>query len=364
MNTVRFQLVTVATVGVVLGFVQTVCAQSDRTAQIALQEKESFIPRISPDPQRANEIRKANALAVRLLKLDIAARNAFNQEHPGVLPDAGLPLPKPTVAAFDWCNLNKVSDSHHQQSDDCWANACIEALECNHLLHNGRHAALSPQPILDYLRFGAKQVSGSCPIGFDFLQQTGTALLSKYPYTGKPGAPAEIKLPYRALTWGYVARDEQPPTIMQTKKALLQFGPLGTGVLCTDKFVAYRGGLFNEPDAKIPSGARTNHAIIIVGWDDNRGPHGAWKIKNTWGDKWGEQGFMWIEYGSNNIALDPVWVRAASIYYQVPQAEFAKIVPKAKPLPAALFVSEKSKSKEEQRPTAVAHQKQVDSPRA
>jgi cathepsin L len=158
-------------------------------------------------------------------------------------------------------------------------------------------------------------------------------LLSRYPYTGKPAEPTEIELPYRAVAWGYVAQDEQPPTIQRIKNALIHFGPLATGVLSTPKFHAYTGGLFEEPDATIPSGHKTNHAVIIVGWDDNRGPHGAWKIKNTWGTGWGEQGFMWISYGSNNVACDPVWIRAASTFYSVQQESFAKLIPDASPLP-------------------------------
>ena len=38
--------------------------------------------------------------------------------------------------------------------------------------------------------------------------------------------------------------------------------------------------------------------ILIVGWDDEKG---AWLIKNSYGPKWGEGGFGWIKYRSNNI---------------------------------------------------------------
>ncbi|HOA06363.1 MAG TPA: C1 family peptidase, partial [Spirochaetota bacterium] len=42
----------------------------------------------------------------------------------------------------------------------------------------------------------------------------------------------------------------------------------------------------------------TNHAIVIVGWDDSKK---SFLIKNSWGEDWGEKGYMWIEYGCNNI---------------------------------------------------------------
>ncbi len=290
---------------------------------------------ISAKPPTKPEIIEANARAAKLVALDDEIRRQFAKEHPGVLPDGKLRLPKADAPALDWCNLNMVSDWHRQLSGDCWANASLEALECSNLIRNNRRFVLSPQPILDHLKLGASgpEMAGQPKTAYDFFLKQGTARLASYAYTGKPDEPKNVPLSFRAVAWGFVSPDGRAPTVDQLKGALLRHGPLVVDLTSTDKFHAYRGGLFNEPgpiDKKVIHG---KHVVLLVGWDDTRGENGAWKIKNTWGPKWGEQGFMWIARGSNSVGRIAEWVRAESIHYNLPADEFAALVPDAKPLP-------------------------------
>jgi len=54
-----------------------------------------------------------------------------------------------------------------------------------------------------------------------------------------------------------------------------------------------------------------------VGWDDNKGAEGCWLVKNSWGTEFGEDGYIWIEYGKSKIGWNAMWVRAQALYYVI-----------------------------------------------
>ena len=54
----------------------------------------------------------------------------------------------------------------------------------------------------------------------------------------------------------------------------------------------------------------TNHAILLVGWDDAKstaGGTGAWIVKNSWGTTWGENGYFYISYNDTRVNTDPAY---------------------------------------------------------
>ncbi|MEQ1923884.1 MAG: C1 family peptidase, partial [Pyrinomonadaceae bacterium] len=108
---------------------------------------------------------------------------------------------------------------------------------------------------------------------------------------------------FKALAWDYVSSPpDKVPTVEELKTALVKRGPVVAGIFFDECFRDYKSGVFNEKNNRT-----INHVVLIIGWDDSKQ---AWLIKNSYGEKWGENGFAWIKYGSNNIGMFAAWIEA------------------------------------------------------
>jgi hypothetical protein len=148
--------------------------------------------------------------------------------------------------------------------------------------------------------------AGDCGGGWwahQYLIDSGSAKEAGYPYVATKGdCQSGVKRPYKAVTWGYVDSANPIPSIDALKRALCEYGPLSVALRATDIFKAYTGGVYNHNDT-----GKVNHGVTLVGWDDSKE---AWRIKNSWGETWGETGFMWIAYGCSSIGYGASWVQA------------------------------------------------------
>lgn len=209
-----------------------------------------------------------------------------------------------TLPAFNWADNHGATGVRDQGNcGSCWAFATHGAFEGNYAIINRTLIDSSEQDTLDC------SGAGSCQGGwwaFDYLISKGSANDADYAYQAKQGAcRTGIARPYRAKVWGYVDSTVDVPTVAAMKQALCAYGPLAVAVEVTAAFQAYGGGVFNEHAT-----GEVNHGVTIVGWDDARQ---AWRMKNSWGTGWGEAGYMWIAYGSNQIGYAAAWTQAVGV---------------------------------------------------
>ncbi len=281
-----------------------------------------------------------------------AAQNKVSSQLLQIIPKAALqhkPEEKaqpeatrdPSLPHFDWRNLLLVTRARDQGTCGCcWAFGTLGAFEAAFAINNGgRLIHASEQHVLSCSH------SGDCVAGwwaFDFLQGNGVAAAYDFEFKGNVlGCPGNLQPRFRAVAWGYVSSSTTIPSVREIKEALCRHGPLVSAVNNTLKFTAYASGVFNERELGTP-GDRVNHAVTIVGWDDDKvvpkdPKRTVWAVKNSWGEAWGREGFMDIDSASNNIGFGAAWVEAVNLDNPPNLAKVRAITPDAKPFPAVSF---------------------------
>ncbi len=64
------------------------------------------------------------------------------------------------------------------------------------------------------------------------------------------------------------------------------------------------------------TGQHAYHALILSGYDDDMGSNGAFKVVNSWGESWGDNGYIWVDqdfFGGGDFAFCAFVAQAPSI---------------------------------------------------
>lgn len=237
-----------------------------------------------------------------------------------------------TLSKFDLRDVNAVTSVKNQGSaNTCWAFAAIGAIESS-LIVNGyadntidlseSHLAwfASNAEIYDEsdLTFG-----DGCTFSNPYIMG-GNDLYVTWALSKGIGLETEAYVGYdeEYINYTSVREDEryvseytvtevnvfEKDDIKAIKKSITSNGALMASYM--DSFSYYNDGkdgycFFENQNSS------TNHAILIIGWDDNfskdnfgtlkPSSNGAWLCRNTRGDSWGDNGYFWISYETESL---------------------------------------------------------------
>ena len=81
--------------------------------------------------------------------------------------------------------------------------------------------------------------------------------------------------------------------------SVANIGPIAIEINA-DKLLFYSSGIFDDSSCGIND---PNHALLVTGYDSENGVD-YWSVKNSWGQTWGEEGYIRIKRNANicNIA--------------------------------------------------------------
>ena len=219
---------------------------------------------------------------------------------------------KSLPASWDWRKQKGVTPIKNQgDCGSCWAFGTVGPLESLILIKDRVKVDLSEQYLVSC------NVNGwSCDGGWfahdyhmnlDGQDNNGPGAVydASDPYTATSSACGrKYKHHYKISNWAYIKSEIAVPTVEAIKQAIYTYGPISAAVYAGPKFQAYGGGIFNTSEHGKYNGEQVpiNHAIVLVGWNDDLGTDkGYWILRNSWGTSWGEAGYMRIRYGVSQV---------------------------------------------------------------
>ncbi|RDY06395.1 Senescence-specific cysteine protease SAG39 [Mucuna pruriens] len=203
----------------------------------------------------------------------------FKYEHVTAVPDS-----------LDWRQKGAVTPIKNQgECGSCWAFSAVAATEGITKLSTGKLISLSEQELVDCDTKGVDQGCGGGLMddAFKFiLQNKGLATEATYPYQGADGTcNAKAKDNHAASITGY----EDVPA--NSESALLKAvanQPVSVAIDSSAfEFQFYSKGVFNGT-----CDTNLNHGVTAVGYGVSDDGTKYWLVKNSWGAKWGEQGYV------------------------------------------------------------------------
>uniref|UniRef100_A0A8D9F5P5 Cysteine proteinase CG12163 n=1 Tax=Cacopsylla melanoneura TaxID=428564 RepID=A0A8D9F5P5_9HEMI len=211
--------------------------------------------------------------------------------------------------------LEKVQDQ--QMCGSCWAHSATASIESAYAIKHNELIEFSKQQLVD-----CDFLDGGCCGGwpfraYDYIKHVGGLMTEKdYRQRYYEGPckfnqqKAKVNIDKRYVLYN---RDTKVNAV-NFQKFLKEVGPM-VAIINAEGFRFYKGGVMNQPDLICDkSTGGLNHAVLNIGFDyetigNEKSPY--WIIKNSWGKKWGESGYIRIMKGQNVCGME--WIATGLI---------------------------------------------------
>jgi len=211
--------------------------------------------------------------------------------------------------SFDWRTKGAVTGVKNQgDCGSCWSFSATGNMEGQWFLKGNDLIGLSEQDLVDCdhncMEYMGESVcdqgcdGGLMPNAFMYtIKNGGIDTEASYPYDGIDNPSCEFNstsIGAKMSNWTMIPGNE-------TKMAAYLFanGPVSIAV-DAESWQFYFGGVWQDPWC----GTSLDHGVLIVGFDHEYNIIGEyteyWIVKNSWGEFWGEDGYIYLERGSGS----------------------------------------------------------------
>tara|TARA_B100000700_G_C14888934_1_gene781761 strand:- start:296 stop:1066 length:771 start_codon:yes stop_codon:yes gene_type:complete len=209
---------------------------------------------------------------------------------------------------IDWRKNHKVSSVKNQlHCGGCWAFSSSGAVESAWAIKNNVLYNLSQQELIDcssdYGNHGCE--GGSMDLGFQYIIDNGLCTNLSYPYVASDQeCQKDCSSVVNITKYGDLRQNDEFNLLLGVVQQ-----PVSVAIQANKRsFQLYQSGIYSDLDC----GTQLDHGVLVVGYGyDIDLDMKYWIIKNSWGNQWGENGYIRIlrdiedDRGLCGIAMGP-----------------------------------------------------------